>query len=140
MNVSKAGISKKPKAKTESAAKASDSFDWSAFDAMDDADIAEAIRQDPDAAPIADEAFWNRAKVVMPAPKQAISIRLDTDVLDFFKGQGPGYQSRINAVLRSYVDTVMRTRRALIEGEESGIGDGTPEDIRKAVRDELGRA
>ena len=71
---------------------------------MDDADIAEAIRQDPDGAPIADEAFWSRAKVVMPTPKQAISIRLDTDVLDFFKGQWPGYQSRINAVLRSYLD------------------------------------
>ncbi|MEQ9172137.1 MAG: BrnA antitoxin family protein [Rhodospirillales bacterium] len=107
---------------------------------MDDADIAEAVRQDPDAAPIADEAFWSRAKIVMPMPKQAISIRLDTDVLDFFKDAGPGYQSRINAVLRSYVDTVMRTRRALIEGEESGIDRKTSEDIRKAVRDALGRA
>ena len=40
----------------------------------------------------------------MPMPKQAISIRLDTDVLEFFKDEGPGYQSRINAVLRSYMD------------------------------------
>ncbi|MEO9963323.1 MAG: BrnA antitoxin family protein [Alphaproteobacteria bacterium] len=102
--MSKPGTPRKPKAKTESAGKASDTFDWSAFDDLDDADIAEAVRQDPDAAPIADEGFWSRAKVVMPTPKQAISIRLDTDVLDFFKDEGPGYQSRINAVLRSYMD------------------------------------
>ena len=77
---------------------------WAAFDALTDEDIARAVAEDPGVAPIADEAFWSRAKVVMPTPKQAISIRLDTDVLDFFKGQWPGYQSRINAVLRSYLD------------------------------------
>jgi len=113
---------------------------WAAFDALTDEDIARAVAEDPDAAPILGEEFWKNAKLVMPTPKQAISIRLDTDVLDFFKDAGPGYQSRINAVLRSYVDTVMRTRRALIEGEESGIDERTPEDIRKAVRDELDRA
>jgi uncharacterized protein (DUF4415 family) len=36
--------------------------------------------------------------------KAAISLRLDADVLDWFKGQGPGYQTRINAVLRAYKD------------------------------------
>jgi uncharacterized protein (DUF4415 family) len=40
---------------------------------------------------------------VLPEPKAAISIRLDTDVLAFFKAGGAGYQSRINAVLRSYM-------------------------------------
>jgi uncharacterized protein (DUF4415 family) len=35
-------------------------------------------------------------------PKAAISLRLDADVLDWFKAQGPGYQTRINAVLRAY--------------------------------------
>ena len=35
--------------------------------------------------------------------KQAISIRLDPDVLEFFKKDGPGYQGRINAVLRHYM-------------------------------------
>jgi uncharacterized protein (DUF4415 family) len=77
---------------------------WAAFDALTDEDIARAVAEDPDAAPILGEEFWKSAKLVMPTPKQAISIRLDTDVLDFFKGQGPGYQSRINAVLRSYMD------------------------------------
>lgn len=120
--------------------KAASADKWAAFDALTDEDIARAVAEDPDAAPILGEEFWKNAKLVMPTPKQAISIRLDTDVLDFFKGQGPGYQSRINAVLRSYVDTIMRTRRALIEGEGSGIDDRTPEDISKAVRDARGRA
>jgi len=40
-----------------------------------------------------------------PAPrKAAISLRLDEDVLGWFKAQGPGYQTRINAVLRAYKD------------------------------------
>jgi len=41
--------------------------------------------------------------VTLPRPKQAISVRLDADVLDFFKAGGKGYQTRINAVLRSYM-------------------------------------
>jgi len=47
--------------------------------------------------------FWAGASVVEPVTKQPISLRVDTDVLDWFKSEGPGYQSRINAVLRSYM-------------------------------------
>ena len=47
---------------------------------------------------------WSQARVVMPPSKQAISVRIDRDVLDFFKSQGRGYQTRINAVLRSYME------------------------------------
>lgn len=46
---------------------------------------------------------WSRAQVTMPRPKQAVSVRLDADVLDFFKAGGKGYQTRINMVLRSYM-------------------------------------
>lgn len=49
------------------------------------------------------EDFWDSATVVTPSPKQPISLRVDTDVLEWFKRQGPRYQSRINAVLRSYM-------------------------------------
>lgn len=45
--------------------------------------------------------------VVTPVAKQAITIRLDRDVLEFFRATGPRYQSQINAVLRSYVDHVV---------------------------------
>jgi uncharacterized protein (DUF4415 family)/uncharacterized DUF497 family protein len=47
--------------------------------------------------------FWDEGELVVPAPKQAISIRVDEDVLDWFKQSGPRYQTRMNAVLRSYM-------------------------------------
>ena len=47
--------------------------------------------------------FWDNATVVEPAAKRPISLRVDADVLEWFKTQGPRYQSRINAVLRSYM-------------------------------------
>jgi len=37
-------------------------------------------------------------------PKSAISLRVDADVLEWLKAQGPGYQTRINAILRAYKD------------------------------------
>ncbi len=50
--------------------------------------------------------FWHGARVVTPVSKEAISIRLDSDVIAYFRATGPKYQTRINAVLRSYVDQV----------------------------------
>lgn len=55
--------------------------------------------------PELDETFWKNAKVVYPQSKQAISIRIDEDVLYWLKKQGKGYQSRINAILRSYMQS-----------------------------------
>jgi uncharacterized protein (DUF4415 family) len=49
-------------------------------------------------------AWFRRAKVVLPEPKKAVSIRLDRDVMEWFQRQGKGYQTRINAVLRAYVE------------------------------------
>ena len=54
--------------------------------------------------PELDASFWATAKLVQPMTKQAISLRVDSDVLDWFKNQGKGYQSLMNAVLRSYVE------------------------------------
>lgn len=47
--------------------------------------------------------FWDDATVVEPVAKRPISLRVDSDVLEWFKTQGPRYQSRINAVLRSFM-------------------------------------
>ncbi len=47
--------------------------------------------------------FWDSAVMVPPLPKHAISIRVDEDVLSWFKNLGPRYQTRMNAVLRSYM-------------------------------------
>jgi len=50
------------------------------------------------------EDFWKNAKLVIPDQKAKISIRLDKDILEWFKAEGKGYQTKINAVLRSYVE------------------------------------
>jgi len=68
---------------------------------MTDQDIANAAKRDKDAARL--DIDWSGAEVVVPAAKQAISIRLDGDIVEFFKRTGPGYQTKINAVLRAYV-------------------------------------
>lgn len=47
---------------------------------------------------------WSTARIVMPQTKKAVSVRLDADVLAFFKSGGPGYQTRMNAVLRAYME------------------------------------
>jgi uncharacterized protein (DUF4415 family) len=54
------------------------------------------------------EDFWDDAELVAPEPKEPISIRVDRDVLAWFRQTGPGYQTRMNAVLRSYMEAVTR--------------------------------
>ena len=57
----------------------------------------------PEAAPVAAD-FWKRARVVMPSGKTSVHLRVDSDVFDWFKRQGGGHLTRLNAVLRSYVE------------------------------------
>jgi len=85
--------------------------DWARVDAMTDAEIEASIADDPDWAELRD-INWSKAVLVVPPKKRAISIRLDEDVLDFFKGAGSGYQRRMNAVLRSYMQDRKKKRRA----------------------------
>lgn len=54
--------------------------------------------------PELDEAWFAEAKVWTPPAKKQITLRLDEDVVAFFKEQGKGYQTRMNAVLRAFVD------------------------------------
>lgn len=49
------------------------------------------------------EDFFKKA-VLWPGRKKQVTLRIDPDIIDFFKKQGRGYQSMINAVLRKYVD------------------------------------
>jgi uncharacterized protein (DUF4415 family) len=70
---------------------------------MTDEEIRANIASDPDAAPELDEKFWKNAKLVMPEKKIPTSVRLDRDVLFWFRSFGKGYQTRINAVLRAYM-------------------------------------
>jgi uncharacterized protein (DUF4415 family) len=81
-----------------------DRSEWERVEALTDREVDQAIAEDRDAAPILDEAFWRNAEILDPRhEKSTITMRVDDDVLDFFKRGGPGYQSRMNAVLRAYV-------------------------------------
>ena len=82
--------------------------DWAAVDALTDEEIERAVRKDPDAVPL--DFDWSKAVLVIPPKKKAISIRVDEDVLDYFKKEGAGYQRRINAVLRSYMQQKRKKR------------------------------
>ncbi len=54
--------------------------------------------------PELDESFWEAAEIECPQNKKPVTLRLDRDVLEWFKSTGKGYQTRINTVLRSYVE------------------------------------
>jgi len=84
-----------------SKAKNSVRTDWSRLRRMDDAEIRKGIAADPDAQ-ATDEDFWKDAKVVWPTRKQVVTVRLDADLLRWFRQQR-GYQTRINAILRAYM-------------------------------------
>ncbi len=71
--------------------------DWNRLDKMKDEDI------DYSDIPVLDKDFFKNAEVRLPS-KQSVTIRLDSDVLTWFQKQGKGYQSRINKLLRIYMD------------------------------------
>ena len=81
--------------------------DWAAVDALTDEEIEESIKNDPD---WSDDWNWGDTVLIIPPKKKAISIRVDEDVLDYFKKEGAGYQRRINAVLRSYMQQKRKKR------------------------------
>lgn len=70
--------------------------DWDRLAKADDQGI------DTSDIPELDDDFFRRAEVHLPG-KKAVTIRLDADVLEWFKGQGAGYQTRINQLLRQYM-------------------------------------
>ncbi len=87
----------------EMIARGEDKTDWGRVEAMTDEDIEAAIKDDPDWEEWKD-IDWSKAVWVVPRVKRAISIRLDSDIIEFFKKEGPGYQSRMNEVLRIYME------------------------------------
>lgn len=80
---------------------------WARIDALTDEEIEALIKDDPD---WSDNWNWGEAVLVIPPKKKAISIRLDEDVLDYFKKEGAGYQRRLNAVLRFYMQQKRKKR------------------------------
>ena len=63
--------------------------------------------------PELDESFFANATLRMPRSKKAVSLRIDPDVLEWYKKQGTGYQTRMNAVLRMYMQAKTGTGRRI---------------------------
>ena len=76
--------------------------DWKRLSGLSNKAIRGGLKADPEARPT-DVSFWKQAKVVLPQAKQTVTIRLDADVLGWLRQQ-KGYQTRINAVLRTYME------------------------------------
>ena len=75
------------------------------LDKMTDAEI------DYSDSPPLDESFFTKQTVMLPQKKDSITLRIDHDVLEFFKHQGRGYQTLINAILKLYVQANRRHQR-----------------------------
>ncbi len=77
--------------------------DFSRTDAMSEQELTEAREADPTAALSPTSEEWDSLIVEMPLTQEPISLRLDADVLAWFKSQGTGYQTLMNSVLRTYM-------------------------------------
>jgi uncharacterized protein (DUF4415 family) len=77
-----------------------------ALEKISDDQIEQWSKSDPDHLGL-DDAFWDHVELETPS-KEAISIKLDSDVLKWFRRDGKGYQTRINSVLRHFVENVKK--------------------------------
>ena len=83
--------------------------DWARLRAMSDEEIERNARMDPDNPPA--PAGWLDAGTLRRAPnKVPISMRVDADILEYFRKQGEGYQSRMNAVLRRFMEHALAAK------------------------------
>ena len=95
--------------RTTSGARARGKTDFKRLRAMREADI------DDSDIPRPGKSFWKTAKLTLPEPKDRLTIRIDHDVVEWLKKKGSGYQTRISAILRSYMEAQLdeaRTRGA----------------------------
>ena len=86
--------------------------DWEAAQRMPQAEIERLADAEDGPLP---EGWESTVEIGLPARKQAVHMRLDADVLEWFRAHGPGYQTRINAVLRSFVQARQRA-----DGKKAG--------------------
>jgi len=84
--------------------------DWKKVDAMTEAELEASIAADPD--DIHEELDWTKAFKGLPPRKKDIHIRIDSDVLDWFRHTGEGYQTRMNNVLRAFFESRQRSDSA----------------------------
>ncbi len=92
----------------ERVARGEDRTDWERVRAKTEADIARDIADDPDWRDVPHD-WYLTAELVMPGPKKLLSLRVDVDIIEWFKQQGPGYQTRMNAALKAYMNARKKT-------------------------------
>ena len=79
--------------------------DWVALKDMPDSSIK--FTQDaPQTTPVDWAAAVTHRGLPLPAKKEQIALRVDADVINWFRSQGAGWQTRMNAVLKAYCNTV----------------------------------
>jgi uncharacterized protein (DUF4415 family) len=83
--------------------------DWAKVDATTTEEIERQAEADDGALP---EGWEDTVVLGIPRRKRGVYLRLDPDVLDWFKAHGAGYQTRINAVLRAFVRARRRAENA----------------------------
>lgn len=76
-----------------------DRTDFARVRAMEEEELEAAIDRDEEG-----EFDWSTVQVGIPSPKQQLTVRFDEDVVAWFKAQGAGYQTRMNAVLKSFME------------------------------------
>jgi uncharacterized protein (DUF4415 family) len=77
--------------------------DWAKVDAMTEAELEASIAADPD--DVHEAPDWSQTVLGLPPRKEHINIRIDADVLAWFKQTGRGHQIRMNNVLRAFVES-----------------------------------
>jgi uncharacterized protein (DUF4415 family) len=82
--------------------------DWAAAEQMTLAEVERLADEDDGPLP---EGWESTVEIGLPEPAQPVNIRLDAAVLRWFKSRGPGYQTRINAVLRAFVKSRERAEK-----------------------------
>jgi uncharacterized protein (DUF4415 family) len=80
--------------------------DLSRVDALTDEELERLISEDEGERDLQPD--WTQARLVIPSARQSVHLRLDRDIVDFFKAQGKGHISRMQAVLRAYVEAHKR--------------------------------
>jgi len=99
------GIAMKGKTtQTTSRSRSKGATDFKRLRAMRDSEI------DFSEIPKLGKSFWATAKLTLPEPKDRLTIRVDHDVVQWLKKYGKGYQTRINAILRSYMEAQSNAR------------------------------
>jgi predicted transcriptional regulator len=122
---------------SDEARRLKDKTDDARLDAMTDADVAKAVAEDPDAPPL--DLDWTQARLSVPPGKHVVTLRLDHDVLEWFRAQGKGYQTRINQVLRAFYEARRNQLAAdIVEGVKAS-GRGYDPRVEQALREVLKR-